>query len=71
MYGVVCLFVRIFGVDFCVYFLLVTMAGSKKALTSDHRKVKVSGASNPYPCGTCGNSVVGTDSSIACDVCVQ
>ena len=45
------------------------MASSKKALTSVRRKV--SGASNSYPYGTCGNSVVGADSSVSCDVCDQ
>ena len=48
-------------------FCLNTMAGGRRSQTS--RGGKMSGASNTYPCGNCSKSVVGAESSIACDMC--
>ena len=46
---------------------LDTMTGGKRS--QPPRGFKATGASNTYPCGTCNKSVVGAESSMACDIC--
>ena len=50
---------------------LLVMGGYRRPQSSGQRKASVpqDGASNTYPCGSCGISVVGAESSVACDLC--